>query len=140
MTGALAAAQAFGESVHLSNSDTVFDGKASPAAALARWVLASNGDILHVTSSGSTIHSNWIRPAVNTSNYEARATVNSGAVTGGSGTGSWLGLGTSRNWEAGINPGPGSAAANLKIEIRRVGTTTILATMNSLALTAESSS
>jgi hypothetical protein len=62
----------------------------------------------------------WIRPAALASgSYEARATVNSGALSGGT-TGSWLALSSDREWycEQLIT---GTKTANITIEIRISG-------------------
>lgn len=68
----------------------------------------------------------WVIPNGSASLYEVRATLNSGAVTTGT-TGSFLSLGTTRTWTV-TRATVGVSAANLTIDIRRIGGGTILAT------------
>ena len=70
---------------------------------------------------------NWVVPNGSASLYEVRATVTSGAVTSGT-TGSWLSLGTTREWTL-TRDTVGNSAVSLTIDIRLIGGPgTILAT------------
>lgn len=75
-----------------------------------------------------------VDPVSNLANYEVRMTVNSGSFDSGT-VGSWLSLGTTRTWSI-SQTDIGSKSANGTIEIRRIGTTTVLDS-DTVALTAE---
>lgn len=101
-----------------------------PATGGAGYELTSAGkERSGVGSAGSIIYTNtgdWVIPNGSASLYEVRATLNSGAVTTGT-TGSFLSLGTTRTWTV-TRTTAGISAANLTIDIRRIGGATILAT------------
>lgn len=67
-----------------------------------------------------TLHSgNWFRSASNTgSNFEVRATLNSGSLTNGDATGVWLSCGLNRFWEVSTDGNVGSRSANITLEFR----------------------
>lgn len=88
----------------------------------------ANGDPLSYTDIGD-----WLISG-SAGDYEVRATLNSGTLTTGT-TGSFQVLSTTRAWTV-QRTIVGIGSANLTIEIRRVGTTTILASA-SVILTAE---
>jgi len=70
----------------------------------------------------------WCTPTSQASNYEALVTVTSGTLSGGSGTGTWLALSTTRNWYVEeFTPG-GSNFCTFTVQIRKIGTTTVLDT------------
>lgn len=82
-----------------------------------------------IGSAASIIYSDlgdWVIPNGNASLYEVRATLNSGTLSSGT-TGSWLALTSTRTWTV-TRSVIGVSTANLTIEIRRIGGTTILAT------------
>ena len=98
---------------------TEVDGpRLSPIDSYAGYRLTSSGNEQSgVGTSGpaySTIQT-WLKSGAN-SDYEVRATLNSGAVQSGT-TGSWLALTSDRAWEC-IVTGLGTATANLTIEVR----------------------
>lgn len=98
-----------------------------PPTALARYRLNSSGIVEKETHTASTTLETWLLVG-SASDYEARATVNSGALAGvgNSATGSWLGLGSSlRQWGVGVNGTLG--AATLTIEIRNASSGDVLA-------------
>jgi hypothetical protein len=69
----------------------------------------------------------WVIPNGSASLYEVRATLNSGSLTTGT-TGSWLSLGTTREWTL-TRSTAGISAVSLTIDIRLIGGPgTILAT------------
>lgn len=97
-----------------------------PPTALARYRLKSSGIVEKETRTASTTLETWLLVG-SASDYEARATVNSGALAGAgnSATGSWLGLGSSRQWGVGVNNSIGHAV--LTIEIRNASSGDVLA-------------
>lgn len=100
----------------------------SPADATAGYQLNSSGAEQEITQSGTTTFNTWLLSGV-AGNYEAMATVNSGALTGGSGAGVWLNLGTTRNWLVTRTANTaGSLSANLTIQIRPAGGGAVLDT------------
>jgi len=105
------------------NSKTVQQVVTDPANALASYTLANTRAVQ--VSPGST-SDEWAVSGITASDYEARATVVSGSVSGGT-TGSWLGLGTSRTWERNRTT-IGTSEVVLTIEIRDVATSTVRAT------------
>lgn len=122
--------------IALSNatpSSSVID----PADAAAQYELTNAGDI-RLTVSDNTVSDagDWMSPKVSAyaTNYEVFATLNSGTLTAGT-TGSWLGLETTRTWTRN-RTSVGSTTAQIGLEIRRKGTTTVLASCT-VTLTAE---
>lgn len=84
------------------------------------------------TPTGTTVQGSWVTPTSSAANYEVLATLTSGTVTG-SATGSWLALNTTRSWSV-LQGIIGTNSASLALSIRRIGTTTVLA---STAITLE---
>lgn len=75
-----------------------------------------------------------VKPVSNLSDYEVRMTVNSGTFSSGT-TGTWQSLGTQRTWTK-TQSSVGSSSVNGTIEIRKIGTTDVLASAT-VDLTAE---
>lgn len=69
--------------------------RASSAAVTATYTLSNNGNVL---DGGAAILETW-RVLGASSDFEARATLTSGTITGGT-FGSWLPLSTSRSWSS----------------------------------------
>lgn len=109
-------------------TDSVFD--IAPATGGVGYQLTSGGkEQGGIGSAASIIYSDlgdWVIPNGNASLYEVRATLNSGTLSSGT-TGSWLALTSTRTWTV-TRSVIGVSTANLTIEIRRIGGTTILAT------------
>ena len=85
----------FGQTVS-TPSVSLTDQSISDSAAgtaTAGYTINSNG---RVQDQASTLES-WLLGSGTNSNYEVRATVDSGTLTSGT-TGSWLNCGTSRSW------------------------------------------
>lgn len=103
---------------------------ASPADARVGYRLTSSG--LVEGSRGASIlwnqdYGTW-RVLGTSSDYEVRATLNSGTLTSGT-TGSWLSLGTTRAWTVEVTTnGNALQTANLTIEIRRTSNSEVVAT------------
>lgn len=111
MTGVLNMLLAAGPAVHV-DGQTINDSLNTSATI----EFNADGNVYQTTtgSGRAQIDSalDWIRPASAASgSYEIRATVNSGTVSSGSATGSWLALSTTRSWST-------TTSVNLTIEIR----------------------
>lgn len=125
--------------VALSATYSVSDGTASPTNASARFRLASSGDIYRILVNGGTTDiGDWIAPkSAAGGNYECMATVVSGSLSTGT-AGSWLALSSDQEW--GRNQTTlGTSVCVITVDIRRVGTTTTLAS-TTVTLTADKSS
>lgn len=93
----------------------------SPADATAGYQLNSSGAEQQFTQSGTTTINTWLSSG-SAASYDVMATLNSGALTGGSATGVWLNLASTRNWSVQRTSNtPGSNSANLTIQIRPAG-------------------
>lgn len=122
--------------IALSNA-TPLSSVIDPTDATAQYELTNAGDI-RLTVSNNTVSDagDWMNPKISAfaTNYEVFATLNSGTLTAGT-TGSWLGLETTRTWTRNRTT-IGSNTAQIGLEIRKKGTTTVLAS-NTVTLTAE---
>lgn len=95
----------------------------SPASATATFTLNSNGS--RNGGSGST----WVTPTGSTiisGLFEAFVTVTSGSLTSGT-SGSWINLGTTRNWTR-QQAGVGSSTCIFTLQIRRASSGVVLGT------------
>lgn len=110
---------------------------ASGSTASATFRLATAGKIRFQTSVGGAYveqspFDEWLEPesAIEGANYEVLATPVSGTVSSGA-VNQWLGLGsaTPRDWVL-TRATAGTAQAVVTIQIRRIGTTTVLASTN----------
>jgi hypothetical protein len=87
-----------GDKIQLSGVAVSSTGSGSQTAT---YTLESDGDVVTATTPlGSSDISDWIDPKASApSDYEVKATLNSGTLNGGSSaTGSWLALTTNRSW------------------------------------------
>lgn len=108
-----------------SISDTDF------VAAYAYYFLTAGGQVEQSTQAGGTGPTNleqWCTPTSQSSNYEAFITVSSGALSGGSATGTWLALSTTRNWYVEELTSGNSNQCIFTVDIRKIGTGTVLDT------------
>ena len=97
------------------------------SAAYAYYFLTAGGQVEQSTQAGGTGPTNlqqWCTPTSQASNYEALITVTSGALSGGSGTGTWLALSTTRNWYVEEFTSGNTNICTFTVQIRRIGTTT----------------
>lgn len=92
----------------------------SPNDATAGYQITSGGLEQQFNPSTSTLNT-WLSSG-SAASYDVMATLNSGALTSGSGTGVWLNLGTTRNWSVQRTSNiAGTNSANLTISIRPAG-------------------
>lgn len=115
----------------LSPTSTVAAGTAT-----CQFELTNGGDI-RMTTVNNTVNDvgDWITPKNSFSLFEVMLTVNSGTSPSGSAVGSWLNLGTTRNWQIsqavlGIN------SNNCTVQIRRASSGVVMAT-SAVNMTAE---
>ena len=94
--------------------------------ASAQYELNSGGGAFKSINGGaSTLLYNWCVPAGQAANYEVYASLVSGSLSAGSSaTDTWLALTSTRNWLVSTTT---LKYATINVGIRRVGTTTILA-------------
>lgn len=94
----------------------------------AQFYCDNTGHAGYVTIySGSGIFSGEYNPSASGSLYDIRWTNVSGAPTGGSATGTWLNLGSTRGWDI-SRATPGTSTCTGTVEIRDASTLTVLAT------------
>ena len=86
----------------------------------ATYTLESDGDVVRATTPlGSSDIGDWIDPKASApSDYEVRATLNSGTLTSGT-TGSWLALTSNRSWTLTQATVGAADPVDLTIEIRK---------------------
>lgn len=87
------------------------------------FTLSADG---HAYDQSLVLLEEWCSPTALAGDYEVFATLTSGALSTGT-TGSWLALTADRTWTKTVaSPSTGTAA--FTVEIRRIGTTTVLDT------------
>lgn len=105
---------------------------ASFGSANAWYILNLNGKVqqsLDIGYSNPTDLEQWCTPTNQASLYEARVTVSGAALDGASSaTAIWLALSSSRQWGLVENTSGQSPVSTLTVDIRRIGTSTILDT------------
>lgn len=113
--------------VSLSQLANSTDLATDPADAESGVMLENDGDIVEIDLSGNIDRGDWITPKTAAGNaYEARVTVNSGALSTGT-AGVWQALGTTRSWS--VQQGTvGTNTANITVEIRLAVSGLVLAT------------
>jgi hypothetical protein len=98
--------------------------------AYAYYFLTGGGQVEQSVQAGGINPTNleqWCTPTNQSSNYEALVTVTGGTLSGGSGTGTWLALSTTRNWYV-EQLTSGSQLCQFTVQIRKIGTGTVLDT------------
>lgn len=98
-----------------------------PNDAICYYRINSNGNV-YGTNVGIPFDllEQWATPTSIASQYEVFATLNTGSLSGGT-TGSWLSLGTTRDWWV-ERTTVGARVANMSMQVRKIGTTTVLDT------------
>lgn len=136
---ALAIALASGPQINpvAFSNQTLSDSNAVAAPATA--TISYNTDRT-VKNQASTTLENWLLAGYATSNYQIRATVQSGSTPTGDLTNSWLGLSANRSWSVSESGGvAGSTTTTLLIEIRDAAAPNTLRGSATVTLTADSS-
>jgi hypothetical protein len=98
--------------------------------ATASYQIASNGKVFKTIGVTTTEIEQWCTPTSAAGNYEVFATLNSSTGSGLSSgtTGSWLALTSNRTWTVTESTSGNLSGAELGMQIRKIGTTTVLAT------------
>jgi hypothetical protein len=105
-------------------------------SATAAYQVNSNGSDYETVNASTTVLTQWVTPAYVGGNYEVYATLSFGALTSGT-TGSWLPTSGNPTWTViKGGPNPGTNFATLAMQVRAVGTVTVLDTWT-ISLTAE---
>lgn len=87
--------------------------------------LNSDGFVYHGDNASYTSQYEWLQSGTNT-DFEVYATLTSGSITGT--TGSWLSLGTTRDWSAVDSVAEGdSVSAEIILQIRNASTLAVVA-------------
>jgi len=109
----------------LSNQ-SIQDFTGGARAATAGYRLTSGGLAQSLVNTTYTTLETWCTPTSEAGNYEVFATLVSGSTPSGT-IGSWVALSTTREWALSSNIGL-SKVCQLSLQIRKIGTTTVLAT------------
>lgn len=105
-------------------------------AAEAGYQIQSNGYDYKNANDVYTQNQQWINPTSAASNYEVYVTVDSGTLSiGSAATGTWVAVTGNPEWIR-LRSAVGISEATMTIDIRKIGTSTILASW-SVTLTAE---
>ena len=111
---------------------SIFDLAAPGGTAAAWYILNSNGIWYESITENATLQTSrgsWVTPNSAASNYEVRVTVSGAALDAGSAaTDVWLALSTTRQWGLQETVSGQSPVSTLTVDIRRIGTSTILDT------------
>lgn len=142
-SGAISMSNLYGKSAvsaTISISDRTNGAYNVDAVATAAYRLGSDGIVYGGENGGYYFIENWITPQSGMADYEALATVTSGTLSSGT-AGTWLNLGTTQTWtrtKGGASSG--TSTVTFTVQIRKVGTTTVLDTATiTLGATVDSS-
>lgn len=105
---------------------TYTDDEAFPTNAKSGVRLATDGTLDWIFALGAANQYTWLTGSGVNSDYEARWTTTSGTLTSGT-TGTWLGLGTLREWYVTRSSG-GTSTVVGTLEIRAASSLAVLAT------------
>lgn len=102
----------------------------SSGTATVSYQIASNGKVYKTIGATTTEIEQWCTPTSAAGNYEVFATLNASVGSGlASGTtGAWLALTSNRTWTVNESTSGNLSGAELGMQIRKVGTGTVLAT------------
>ena len=109
-----------------------------PSPTRAEYQLQNDGDEWSIKQQGADAdEGNWIEPKARADNGAyVRCTVNSGTLSGGDATGSWIALSTTRAWYV-TQAGTGVTTANITVEIATDSGGTDVRASNTLDLHAQ---
>lgn len=129
-SGAISIQNFYGTSVPtISITDqNLYESQIQPTNATCGYRLNSNGKVYSTNTVGSATYiEDWITPNGAASGYECYVTVTSGSLSTGT-SGSWLSLGTTRDWTVSTNTGGAVfiKTCTFTVDIRKIGTTTVL--------------
>lgn len=127
MSGVMAATAA-GADIRVEIANAAVYALETGSMATAAYRLTALGSVDELVNMLPNSLSRWFSPPYPAAGafYEARATMVSGALSGGT-TGSWLGLGSDREWTVQRNSA-GTSVAQFTLEIRHAGSGVVLDT------------
>jgi hypothetical protein len=135
MTGMMCAVTGSSANAVVNFVDHTVYAFAFSGAATATYQVNSNGSDYETVNTSTTVLTQWVTPAYVGGNYEVYATLSSGTLNSGT-TGSWVATSGSLSWTVIKGGSSGTNSAVLAMQVRAVGTTTVLDTWN-ITLTAE---
>ena len=110
--------------------NSIVDQVGAGSTATVSYQIASNGKVYKTIGATTTEIEQWCTPTSAAGDYEVFATLNSSTGSGlASGTtGAWLALTSNRTWTVTESTSGNSSTAELGMQIRKIGTGTVLAT------------
>lgn len=108
------------QTIYTSNVPTVYLYYTLTSGGQAQYSLVSGGG-------SPTNLEQWCTPTSQATNYEAKVTVTSGSLNGGT-TGSWVDLATTSSWYIQNSTSRSTVSCTFTVEIRRKGTTVVVDT------------
>lgn len=114
------------ETTYFDTAFTISPGTEASAQITARWRPDGMLRIVRQNQSDFNTDHDWLRPTESDigSDYEIRATVQSGDTPSGASLGQWLTISSNREWSIGAGQSGAGSTTNeseLLIEIRRIG-------------------
>ncbi len=127
-SGAISVSKFYGTTAELVTitDEFITSTRVASGTAVSAYVLKATGDINQIVNTDTTDIGDWITPKSSASNFECYATLSSGTLSSGT-TGSWLALTSERSWTRNRST-TGTSTAVIVVEIRKVGTSTVLDT------------
>lgn len=107
--------------------NSIVDFVSAGETAVASYQIASNGKVYKIVGATTIEIEQWCTPTSAAGNYEVFATITAGSLSSGT-TGAWLALSSNRTWTVTESTSGSTSFAELDMQIRKVGTTTVLAT------------
>jgi hypothetical protein len=136
VAGLLAANAAQAQTITLSNRSVSTTYQPQFPGATAYYVLDFNGNIIVSNPQGTNGSDvgDWLTPKINIGNFQVRAT---SSTCGGSATGVWLPLSTSRYWfTTAMGPAPQSSSCTANLEISAIANPSVILGSATIGLTA----
>lgn len=113
--------------VALATPITAASTTTAPTNPTAQYELNASGDVNKTNGNNTVVDwGDWVLPKAHAGSYECFATLDSGTLSTGT-TGSWLALTSTRTWTVSRSSN-GTSTAQITVQIRKVGGSTILAT------------
>jgi hypothetical protein len=136
MTGMMCAITGSSANAVVNFVDQTIYAFALSGTAVAAYQVNSNGSDYQTVNASTTVLTQWVTPAYVGGNYEVYATLTSGTLSSGTVL-TWLPTSGNPTWQrVAAGASPNYQFANLTMQVRAVGTTTVLDTWN-ISLTAE---
>ena len=114
-----------GSGTPVINVSAQFIAAGAVGTATALYRLGSDGKVYQGINGTVSELEQWCVPSFFAGDYEARATVTIGSLTTGT-TGTWLSLGTTRDWTLQETISGNTSNCTFTIELRRAGSTVVI--------------